>query len=293
MSTLRRAYVDWCRAHVPALAVANVIANVLIVVSGGIVRLTGSGLGCPTWPECQSGSLVPHGAVDHHKLIEFGNRTLTYVLAAVAISCLVSVWHRDGVVRRLALIIALGIPAQAVLGGVTVLTDLNPWIVACHLLLSMVMVGLCVWLLDDLTGPAHPAASRVTRALSWAVVVVGAVVIWLGTVVTGSGPHAGDQDAKRNGLDPAEVSHIHGYSVWLLVLLTVALLVLAAQRQEGWLAIFTAVLLGIELLQGVLGYVQYALDVPIALVMLHMLGAGLIAAGLARVALTTRDHSPV
>ncbi|MFT4262099.1 MAG: COX15/CtaA family protein [Nocardioides sp.] len=285
-----RAYAAWCRAHVPGLAVANLVANILIVVTGGAVRVTDSGLGCPTWPKCTGASLVPHAALGAHGAIEFGNRMLTYVLAAVAISCVVSLWRRRDRPRRLAVVVAIGIPAQAVLGGVTVLTHLNPWIVACHLLLSMLMIGLCVWLVDDLTGPARAAAGTPTRALSWAVLAVGALVLWLGTVVTGSGPHAGDQTAPRNGLDPADLSHLHGYAVWLLVLLTVALLALAARRGERWLARFAGLLFGIELLQGVLGYVQYALDLPELLVVLHMLGAALVAAGLARVVLTTRER---
>lgn len=282
------AYAGWCRARVPALAFANLVANMLIVVTGGAVRVTDSGLGCPTWPQCTGSSVVPHAALGAHGAIEFGNRLLTYALAAVAISCAVSVWQRRDVVRRLALIVAIGIPAQAVLGGITVLTHLNPWVVACHLLLSMAMIGLCVWLIDDVAGPSRPAATPATRALSWATLAVGVVVLWLGTVVTGSGPHAGDETAPRNGLDPGTLSHIHGYAVWLLVLLTIALLTLAARRRERWLALFAAVLLGIELLQGVLGYVQYALDLPALLVVLHMLGAALVAAGLARVVLTTR-----
>ncbi|HSX68484.1 COX15/CtaA family protein [Nocardioides sp.] len=281
-------YAAWCRAHVTGIALANLVANISIVVTGGAVRLTDSGLGCPTWPRCTDSSYVPHGELGLHGVIEFGNRMLTYVLAAIAISCAISLWQRRDVARTLAITIALGIPAQAILGGITVLTDLNPWIVAGHLLVSMVMIGLCVWLIDELAGPSRAAASSLTRTLSWATLAVGAVVLWLGTVVTGSGPHSGDLESKRTGLDPQVVSHVHGVSVWLLVLLTVALMVLAARSTERTLAFFASVLLGVELAQGVLGYVQYWLDLPELLVGLHMLGAALVAAGLARVVLTTR-----
>jgi cytochrome c oxidase assembly protein subunit 15 len=273
------------------LAIANLIANIGIVVTGGAVRLTGSGLGCPTWPQCTAGSYVPHRALGIHGVIEFGNRMLTYVLVVIAVACVIAAWHRVGAVRRLAVGIALGIPAQAVLGGITVLTDLNPWIVAGHLLVSMVMVGLCVWLIDELDGPTRPAAASLTRTLSWATLLTGAVVLWLGTVVTGSGPHSGDLESKRTGLNPEVVSHIHGFSVWLLVLLTIALVVVAARRNERTLAFFASVLLIVELLQGVLGYVQFYLDLPELLVGLHMLGAALVAAGLARVVLTTRARA--
>ena len=281
----------WCRAHLRSLAIANLVANIVIVVTGGAVRLTASGLGCPTWPNCTEGRLVYHGDLGLHGAIEFGNRMLTYVLIAIAIASVVAAWRRVGVVRRLAVAIAVGIPMQGVVGGITVLTDLNPWIVAIHLLLSMGMIGLCVWLVDEVAGPARPAAGPVTRTLAWAVLAVGAVVLWLGTVVTGSGPHAGDEKAPRNGLDPAIASHVHGFAVWALVGLTVALLVLAARRNERTLAFFASVLLGIELAQGLLGYVQYYTDLPGLLVGLHMLGAALVAAGLARVVLTTRARA--
>jgi cytochrome c oxidase assembly protein subunit 15 len=285
-------------------AIANLIVNIGIVVTGGAVRLTGSGLGCPTWPRCTEDSYVPHGELGIHGAIEFGNRMLTFVLVVVAVVCWVyALLHLVRLVRSsaprgeawtafwLATGIALGIPAQAVIGGITVLTDLNPWIVAGHLLVSMMMVGLCVWLIDVLGGPSRPAASAASSLLAWSVLACGAVALWLGTVVTGSGPHSGDLESKRTGLDPQVVSHVHGVSVWLLVGLTVALLVVAARRGERTLAFFASVLLGVELLQGLLGYVQYWLDLPELLVGLHMLGAALVAAGLARVVLTTRARA--
>lgn len=281
---------EWLRARLVPIAFANLIANIGIVVTGGAVRLTGSGLGCPTWPQCTSGSYVPHRALGIHGAIEFGNRLLTYVLVAIAVACVIAAWQHRGVVRRLALAVLLGIPLQGVIGGITVLTDLNPWIVAGHLLTSMLMVGLCVWLIDEVAGPARPAASSFTRGLAVGVLAAGSVVLWLGTVVTGSGPHSGDLESKRTGLDPELISHIHGFSVWALVLLTIALTVLAARRNERTLAFFGSVLLLVELGQGVLGYVQFYLDLPELLVGVHMLGAALVAAGLARVVVTTRSR---
>jgi cytochrome c oxidase assembly protein subunit 15 len=116
------------------------------------------------------------------------------------------------------------------------------------------------------------------------------VVLYLGTVVTGAGPHAGDAEAPRNGLDPATVSQLHATAVYVLVALTVALLVVALHGGHRWLALVTGLVLLIEVLQGVLGWVQYWLDLPVGLVALHMLGAALLAAGLARIALAVLPH---
>src|SRR5687767_8589420 len=125
-----------------ALAVANLLANIGIVVTGGVVRLTGSGLGCPTWPRCTEESYVAHGELGVHGVIEFGNRMLTWVLVAVAIACVIAAWQSgDRRARALSVIIALGVPAQAVLGGITVLTQLNPFVVALHLLVSMAIIS--------------------------------------------------------------------------------------------------------------------------------------------------------
>ena len=273
------------------LALANLVANIGIVVTGAAVRLTGSGLGCPTWPRCSDGSYVPHGELGLHGAIEFGNRMLTFALAAIAVLCFLAALgagHRRA--RRLSLVIGLGIPLQAVIGGITVLTDLNPWIVAGHFLLSMAMIMVCVALVDELRSPDRGAAPPLPRWLAWATLAAGWVVLYLGTVVTGAGPHAGDTESPRNGLDPATVSHLHAYAVYVLVALTVALLVVALRGGHRWLATVTALVLLIEVLQGVLGWVQYWLDLPAGLVALHVLGAGLLAAGLARVALAVLPH---
>ena len=279
----------WLRAHAFGLAIANLVANIGIVVTGGVVRLTGSGLGCPTWPKCTEESYVAHEALGINGVIEFGNRLLTYVLAAIAIAVVFAVWRRRGVVRNLAVVIAAGIPFQGVIGGITVLTDLNPYVVALHLLLSMAMVGLCVWLLDEIRSPVREAAPRNVRIASVVTLVVGWVALWLGTVVTGSGPHSGDLESRRTGLDPALMSHIHAYAVYALIAATLVTLWLG--RKHAYVRRVTIVLLVIELAQGLIGWVQYLTDLPVLLVGFHMLGAALISAGLARVLVSTRAHA--
>jgi cytochrome c oxidase assembly protein subunit 15 len=278
-------------ARLVPLAWANLVANILIVVTGGAVRLTGSGLGCPTWPKCTDAKWTYHSELGLHGVIEFGNRLLTYVLVAIAIACWVAARDRAAqhpLAVRLSTIIALGIPAQAVIGGVTVLTDLNPWIVALHLLVSMAIVGVCVGLVDHLNGPTRASAPLGVRRLVAVLFAAGWVVLYLGTVVTGSGPHAGDDEAPRNDLDPQVMSHVHAASVYLLVALT--LLVVWRARRLGLLALHRAacLLLVVELAQGTIGFWQYLTDLPEILVGIHMLGAGLTAAGMTRVLLTTR-----
>jgi cytochrome c oxidase assembly protein subunit 15 len=284
-------------------SVANLVANIGIVVTGGAVRLTESGLGCPTWPRCTEDSYVPHGALGWHGAIEFGNRMLTFVLVAVAVGC----WLAALLVRRvaraqgtepdrrplvLATVVALGVPLQAVIGGITVLTKLDPYVVALHLLASMAMVAVCVVLLDVLRGPTRDAAPARSRAVAWAVLAVGWVVLWLGTVVTGSGPHSGDLESRRTGLDPELVSRVHAWSVYLLVALTVVLLVLARRAGRPLLLRAAVVLLAVELTQGVVGYVQYFTGLPVLLVALHMLGAGLTSAALAWVVVAAHPQEP-
>jgi len=268
------------------LAVANLVANVVIVVTGGAVRLTGSGLGCPTWPQCTEESYTPHSALGVHGAIEFGNRMLTFVLVIVAVTCWASALaHRRATGERrplvLATVIALGIPAQAVIGGITVLTDLNPWIVAFHLLVSMAMIAVCVWLLDTLRPLGVGPATEVVRRLAWLVFAAGWLVLYLGTVVTGSGPHAGDEEAKRTGLDPQLFSHVHAFAVYLLVALTVGLLATALRGRNAGVQQAAAGLLLLEVAQGTVGFLQYVNDLPVGLVTVHMLGAALTSAALA------------
>jgi cytochrome c oxidase assembly protein subunit 15 len=269
---------------------ATLVANCGLVVTGGAVRLTGSGLGCPTWPRCTDKSFRPHGELDLHEAIEFGNRMLTFVLTAIAVATFVAAWRtgrRD--LRLLALVLGLGIPAQAVVGGMTVLTDLNPWVVSFHLLCSMAIIGLAVLFLRRIDQPAPDVATGGVVALAWVAFAAAWVVLYVGTVVTGSGPHAGDVDAPRNGLDPLQVSQLHADAVFLFVGLTIGLL-LAVHAVGGTAEAkrAVAVLLVIELGQGAVGFVQYFTDLPELLVGFHMLGAALISAAVTWALLAVR-----
>ncbi len=265
-----------------AVGWATLVANIALVVTGGAVRLTGSGLGCPTWPRCTESSFTPHGALDVHAAIEFGNRILTFVLVAVALITLVVAWQsRRRDLRTMAVVLALGIPAQAVIGGVTVLTDLNPWIVSLHLMCSLGIISLAVWFLRRIDHASYSRPRGPVAGLAWLTFVVAWVVLYLGTVVTGSGPHAGDADAPRNGLDPLQMSQLHADLVFLLVGLSVALLLVVRGSPAPPAALRAAyALVLIELAQGVIGFVQYFTDLPLLLVGLHMLGAALLAATL-------------
>ncbi len=294
---------------------ATLLANIGIVLTGGAVRLTGSGLGCPTWPRCHGSSFTPHGALDYHSAIEFGNRSLTFVLTAIAIATFVSAWQsgrRD--LRRLALWLALSIPGQAILGGVTVLTDLNPWVVAFHLLFSMGIISLAVlyvWRVDHprpVVEERSPALRRAASAsersvetsvskplltpLVWTTYAAGWVVLALGTVVTGSGPHAGDASSPRNGLDPLQVSQAHADAVFLFVGLSIGLLLAVKATGAPASAVRAAfVLVVVELAQGLIGFVQYFSDLPIVLVEFHLLGASLLVATMTWVLLEVRAGS--
>jgi cytochrome c oxidase assembly protein subunit 15 len=279
------------------LSVASLVANIVIVVTGGAVRLTGSGLGCPTWPRCSGSSFVVHGELGMHGFVEFSNRMLTFVLALVVIATWVTAIRyrpRRPAVRRLAAVLVLGIPAQALLGGVTVLSDLNPWVVALHLLLSMALVGVAVTLVrrvDEQDRPPQPTAPPAVVALARATFAAAWAVLYVGTVVTGSGPHAGDASAPRTGLSPGAVSQLHADLVFLLVGLTVGTLVgfKASKAPERALRA-AAWLLAIELAQGAVGFTQYFTDLPIALVAAHVLGAALVSAAATWVLLGTRDR---
>lgn len=284
----------WARLRLAAWA--SLVANIGIVVTGGVVRLTGSGLGCPTWPRCTEERFTPHGELTYHSAIEFGNRTLTFVLVAVAIATFVAAWRvgRRGPLR-LATLLAVGVPAQALLGGVTVLLDLNPWVVAGHLLLSMAMISVAVLLLRRVYDEDAPRALAVPIPLGRLALLTyaaGWAVLYAGTVVTGSGPHAGDADSPRNGLDPRGMSQLHADLVFLFVGLTIGLLLAlhaTGARHEARRA--AAVLLGVELAQGLIGFVQYFTGLPWVVVAFHLLGSALVAAAMTWALVETRAPS--
>jgi cytochrome c oxidase assembly protein subunit 15 len=282
-------------AAVSRVALANVVTNGAIVVTGGAVRLTGSGLGCPTWPQCTGGSLVPTPQLGIYGVIEFSNRTLNAILGVVALALLITVLRsarRD--LRPWAVVSFLGIPAQALLGGISVLTKLNPWVVGCHFLLSsaLVAVATLLWLRSREPGVGQLLVRRPLVQLVQGVALATAAVLVVGTVVTGSGPHAGDQHAKRTGLDPEQVAQLHADLVFLLVGLTVALLLaLLATDAPGRARRAVRDLLIVEVAQGLIGFVQYFTHLPIALVLAHMLGAVLITVYAARLLWSVRGPS--
>lgn len=269
---------------------ATLAANTVIILTGGLVRLTGSGLGCPEWPRCTEDSFVPTAEMGIHGVIEFGNRLLTYVLIAVAIGTWFAVRRWASSTPRLRLIatlLALGIPFQAVIGGITVWTDLNPWIVSFHLLLSLGLVSLAVLLLVRVRGEEVTAVSRPVYGLVIALFVVAWAVVYLGTIVTGAGPHAGDANVPRNGFDPAQWSHFHADSVYVFVGLAVG--VYAALRAVSKSAARPAVaLLVVIVVQGAVGFTQYFTGLPIGLVAVHLVGAAAVIAGAAWALVTVR-----
>jgi cytochrome c oxidase assembly protein subunit 15 len=266
------------RALTP-LTLALLISQAAIVVTGGAVRLTGSGLGCPTWPECTPGSYFPvENQIEgvFHSWIEFGNRLLTFVLVIFALATLIAVLRsgrKD--LRPLAAGQILGILGQGVLGGITVLTNLNPLTVAAHFLLSIILIAAATSLHSRRKGPAvkTQVAGRL-NTYSKAHIMWTALVITLGTIVTAVGPHAGDRDVPRLDLKIQEITRIHSISVYILILFSIVYYMhkeintLTKRR----LRIF----FGISLAQGVLGYVQYFLGVPELLVGLHILGSTLV-----------------
>jgi cytochrome c oxidase assembly protein subunit 15 len=277
------------------LALASVVANAAIVVTGGAVRLTDSGLGCPDWPRCTGSRLTPTGESPGHAFIEFGNRMLTFVLVAVVAATLVAVVRqqpRRASLVRLAAVLVLGIPAQALLGGVTVLTGLNPWTVMGHFLLSMVLLAVAVvllWRTGEEDGAPRLLVPRPLQQLAYAVLVVVGLTLVAGTVVTGSGPHSGDKKAARTGFNPESVSQLHADLVMLLVGLALALwLALRAVNGPDRAArLLVLVVLG----QGAIGWTQYFTDLPIALVAVHMAGACLVLIAACRTVLSLRRRS--
>jgi heme a synthase len=280
---------------------AALIANVGIVVTGGAVRLTASGLGCPTWPRCTADSLVPTTEMGVHGFIEFGNRLLTYVLvAAVGAAIVVTMRQRPRrpVLVRLAASLLAGIAAQAVLGGITVLTGLHPVAVMAHFLLSMVMIAAATVLYrrsgETGDGPAQPVVRPELRRLGALLVATVAVTLFLGTVVTGSGPHSGDRDAThRLPLAPETATQLHADFVFAMFGLAIALLfALRATGAPAPVRRATRDLLAVAAAQGLIGYVQYFTKLPIVLVGVHVLGACLVWIAALRVYLYMAERRP-
>ena len=263
---------------------ASLVSQILIVVTGGAVRLTGSGLGCPTWPKCTEDSLVTVPEMGLHGVIEFANRLLTFVLIIIALLTFVTVRRlgrdqRKGLVWP-SLVLGLGIFGQAVIGGISVWTNLNPWVVGLHFVLSAALIATATTLVWRFYGFTGQPISTPARALAWPINVVGYLTLVVGIIVTGAGPHAGDADAPRNGLDLEIWQHIHSYPGYLLIILTMAALIgqRRAVRQPSRLNRIQLALILVEVGQAVLGVVQARLGVPPLLVGLHMLGASVLVA---------------
>ena len=282
-------------SRVRGFAIASLVAQILIVGTGGAVRLTGSGLGCPTWPRCTEDSFISTPEMGINGVIEFANRLLTFVLVAIAIGMflmVVRMRRERPELFRLSVVIGLGIPAQAVIGGISVLTNLDPYVVGLHFVLSAVLVVLATVLVYRVyLGPrgsaiALPAWYRPLAAFS---AVALAVTILVGVLTTGSGPHAGDGGAARNGLNSELLQHLHSWPAYITfgatVLLFAGAQILHLRRTHRFLAL----LLAIEVVQIVVGIAQARLGLPEILVGIHMVLSCALAAAMTAVLLSLRE----
>ena len=273
------------------------VVQILIVVTGGAVRLTASGLGCPTWPTCTEDSLVNTPEMGIHGIIEFGNRLLTFLLVIVAIVTFALVFRMRKNRRDffwLTLLIGLGIPAQAVIGGISVLMQLNPYVVGLHFIVSIVMVALSTILVFRVyngNAPRTWIVSPTTWSLPhivWLTAAFQIATIILGILTTGSGPHAGDADAPRNGLDGGILQSLHSYPAYVAVGLTVLAIVMSARTQQLAERNALLMLLTVNVAQIVVGIIQSRTGLPPLLVGIHMLLACLVAAGTTNTLLNLR-----
>ena len=272
------------------ISLANLIAQSGIIVTGAIVRLTGSGLGCPTWPDCTPGSLIPvAGQVEgFHKYIEFGNRTLTFLVLAISIALFIfSLLNEKRNIIVWSFLPLIGTLLQAVLGGITVLTGLHPATVMSHFLLSIVLVAISVkiyaYFNNQRTSKVLP---KIVDNYVKIVTLVGLAVIVLGTITSGSGPHSGDEIAARFYLDIRVIAWLHADTVLLFVGLVVGLLVISRINPESkHIYKITRTLFIICLVQGFIGYVQWFNGLPWILVSLHVIGAVLTWIAIANLAL--------
>lgn len=262
--------------RVRAMAWASLVVQIGIVGTGGAVRLTGSGLGCPTWPRCTPETFIVMPEQGIHGAIEFGNRLLTFVLAAVAVAAVLSVFRlrrERPDLWRLSIVLAAGIPAQAALGGLTVLTGLNPWLVGAHFIVSAVLVCLAAAFVVR-TQETGASTLRVVRPwlmrLGYSAALAATIAVVFGVVTTGAGPHAGDAATPRNGLDLETLEHLHSYPAYVMLGATIALAL--GMRRSGLEQLSPIVygLLALELSQIAIGIVQARLGVPALLVGVHM-----------------------
>lgn len=258
----------------------NLIGNLAIIGTGGAVRLTGSGLGCPTWPLCTEDSLVNTPEMGIHGVIEFSNRTLSGVLGVLALLLVLVTW-RIVRLRVLAIIVLVGIVAQAVVGGITVLAGLNSWIVGFHYLASTALVAVCAAIVIRAVrgmGPRErflPGWMRIVTHVTTALLLLTMIV---GVITTGSGPHSGDESALRNGLAWDVLAHVHAYLGYALVASLVVLLVGAVQVGNRRLLVSVLVVIAAVVVQIAVGIAQANLGIPPLLVGIHMVLAGITVA---------------
>ena len=293
--------------NLPALLfTALLVLQAGLVVTGGAVRLTGSGLGCPTWPECTDGSIRPviTQAEDQlHAWIEFGNRLIAWLILILALAALVYIVKKLKSrndfkrLRLLAILQILGFLGQVVLGGITVLTKLNPISVSAHFVLTLPLIAGALALRHRVLNRPVLQLQPMTRTVTKVVTALSFVVLLLGVVVTGTGPHAGDVDAKRYPFDFQAVSILHADSVIALICLAIALyLVVKVSESAEVKKLFgrmILIFLAICLAQGAIGYLQYLTGLPELLVGAHLLGATLVWIHAWRINLTGRTSEKV
>lgn len=294
-------FTEWLPARVDTrihvFAWLSFAVQTAIIATGGAVRLTGSGLGCPTWPTCTADSLVPTEELSYHSLIEFGNRMMTGVVGIVALVLFVLVWR----IRRerrdlfvLAFIVGAGVVAQAIVGGVTVWTGLNPFIVGFHYVSSLLLVCVCAAFLvrmDATPGPRELAVPGWYAGLTHATTAVLALTIVFGILTTGAGPHSGDAAAGRNGFAAELLEHVHAWPGYALLALTLVLLVGAWRLRLPTLR-WTVVLLVAEVVQITVGLYQARNGLPPLAVGVHMVLAALTAAAMTVVVLRLKRPVP-
>jgi cytochrome c oxidase assembly protein subunit 15 len=273
---------------------ATLFVQTMIVVTGGAVRLTASGLGCPTWPKCTEDSFVSTPEMGIHGLIEFGNRLLTFVLVIVAIVTFLLIVRMRKKRRDLfwlAIFIGLGIPLQAVIGGITVLTQLDPYVVGLHFVVSIALVVLSTMFVFRVyrgNAPRNWAASPFVVTVVWLMAVFQAITILFGILTTGSGPHAGDINARRNGLDSELLQHLHSYPAYIALGLSILALVVAVSLKLTALRKALIALLALNTVQIIVGIAQSRMGLPELLVGIHMLLACLVSAAVTLVLLNLR-----
>ena len=252
---------------------ASLISQILIVVTGGAVRLTGSGLGCPTGPSCTEDSLVNVPETGIHGVIEFTNRLLTFVLLVIALLTFAFAlkMHAGRKIRSTSILLILGIVLQAVVGGISVLMALNPWIVGLHFVISGVLITIASLQLWRTYAPKVTPFTNQEFWLSRAIPANGVVAVLLGVVVTGSGPHAGDADTPRNGLDSTLWQHFHSYPAYLTLALAALQLFLVRRRDvDGYASRLTFWTVVCLVLQAGVGVAQSRLGLPVELVIIHL-----------------------